>query len=76
MKLSFDEIRYYYELMQKQSTKQLNEYEAQVTRGLNDSLQLWQQPTVKDKIIEDKDGRNRPKQPSQILEMSHSRKKI
>jgi hypothetical protein len=54
MQWSFEEIIFYSELMWKQSI----DYVAQAMKGIDDSLQRWHQPTVKDKFVAEEDERN------------------
>jgi len=71
---SFDEIRFYYELMWEQSTEKINEYEAQVMKGMDYCLQGWYQSTIKDQMTEDEDGRNNPTQHDQIMNIKSNNK--
>jgi hypothetical protein len=71
MQWSFEEIRFYSELMWKQSVDCV----AQAMKGIDDSLQWWHQPTVKDKFVAEEDERNMHKQPDQILNMKLQRQR-
>ena len=42
---------------------------AQAMKGIDDSLQWWHQPTVKDKFVAEEDERNKHKQTDQIINM-------
>ena len=44
-------------------------------KGIDDSLQWWHQPTIKDKFVAEEDERNMHKQHDQILNMKLKRQR-
>jgi hypothetical protein len=71
MQWSFEEIRFYSELMWKQSVDCV----AQAMKGIDDSLQWWHQPTLKDKFVVEEDEINMHKKPEQIMNMKLQRQR-